>query len=155
MQEIEHEPWWPELVVGLKESVGLKQLAERFGVTVGSISAAMVRTNTSRVATAAPGGFTAPPPALAPAVAKPRVPRAPKIVEAPAPEPARQAAPAREIAYDGEFPIPRGRVLWRADIENREIPVAFFADSVVEAANRANSFGRVLTLERLGETLGG
>lgn len=53
MRRIETFPWWDELV-GLKDRYSLRELADRFDVTPGAITAAFKRTNTSRKA-APPG----------------------------------------------------------------------------------------------------
>jgi len=42
MQPLETQDWWPELL-RLKDSLSLKQLAERFGVNAGAISSALRR----------------------------------------------------------------------------------------------------------------
>lgn len=47
MRKIETYPWWPELL-SLKDELSLRELAERFDVTPGAISAAFKRTGTSR-----------------------------------------------------------------------------------------------------------
>lgn len=47
MRKIETYDWWPELL-GLKDALSLRELAERFNVTPGAISAAFKRTGTVR-----------------------------------------------------------------------------------------------------------
>ena len=47
MRRIETYDWWPELVK-LKDTLSLRELAERFNVTPGAISAAFKRTGTTR-----------------------------------------------------------------------------------------------------------
>lgn len=53
MRRLETFDWWPELLT-LKDTLSLRELAERFQVTPGAISAALKRTGTTRRA-AAPG----------------------------------------------------------------------------------------------------
>lgn len=47
MRKIETYDWWPELLA-LKDELSLRELAERFDVTPGAISAAFKRTGTTR-----------------------------------------------------------------------------------------------------------
>ncbi len=47
MRRIESYDWWPELV-RLKDDLSLRELAEKFDVTPGAISAALKRTGTAR-----------------------------------------------------------------------------------------------------------
>ncbi len=47
MRRLETYDWWPELVAK-KDELSLRELAERFGVTPGAISAAFKRTGTQR-----------------------------------------------------------------------------------------------------------
>ena len=48
MRKIESNPWWPQLVE-LKDELSLRELAERFQVTPGAVSAALKRNNITRV----------------------------------------------------------------------------------------------------------
>ena len=54
MRRIETNDWWPELVK-LKDELSLRELAERFDVTPGAISAAFKRTGISSPPSAPPG----------------------------------------------------------------------------------------------------
>ncbi len=47
MQNLETQDWWPELLRH-KDTLSLKQLAERFGTTAGAISAALRRVGDGR-----------------------------------------------------------------------------------------------------------
>ena len=84
MKRLEDRPWWPELV-SLKDTLSLRELAERFGAAPAAIANALRRNNLER----------------APAPPGPRAYRDPAwraaadavIAETPAPAPAAKASP--------------------------------------------------------------
>ena len=53
MKRLEDRPWWPELV-SLKDTLSLRELAERFGAAPAAIANALRRNNLER-APAPPG----------------------------------------------------------------------------------------------------
>lgn len=158
MRKLETFEWWSDLLE-LKDSLSLRQLAQRFDVTPGAISAALRRTNTGRMP-AAPG----PKPGLAPADAS-----LPEAGERATPaRPARsRAAPVQLAEVLGTVPrrspapgsaMPTGRdqawqVVFRAD--GRDTIRVIVASNVVDAARAAAGAGtgEVVTLAWIGELL--
>jgi hypothetical protein len=136
MRRLETFDWWPELV-GLKDTLSLRELATRFDVTPGAIAAALRRTATAR---------------------RPSSPGPKRTARAPRPESPRPAPQPRPRGIDSVLATPAlGRrhawqVLYRTDVG--DVPRVVIATSAVEAATIASDAADpVVGLSWVGEML--
>lgn len=101
MKRLEDRPWWPDLV-SLKDTLSLRELAERFGAAPAAIANALRRNNLDR-APAPPGPRAYRDPSWKAAAEAATAETAAKT-EAPAAKPAKTATKAEKAAAKVEAP---------------------------------------------------
>lgn len=141
MVEIESQEWWGQLLAD-KDTVSIRELANRYGVRPGEIAAALRRTRTGRR------------PQIAPAAEGQVIP-----VGTPDADAGEVAAIApRRRARDSGMPEVSGWV-WEIvlDSNGEQITGYLVADDVQSACDRASQLAgdTVLSVRRLGPMFGG